>query len=153
MTLNIMGIDPGKEGAIALISGDPITSRFWLLREVSAQDIQSIKDNYDVHHAYVEKAQPMPGQGVCSMFNYGFGFGRLLGWLEAATVPFTLVHPRTWTKEMHKGCTGKNAKEKSSQAVRQLFPSEKLSLDDKVKLHPGLIDARLIAEYGRRVFR
>lgn len=152
----MIGIDPGKEGAIALLNNDPNTCLFWLLRDVAelrTTPFEDIIKAYGVQHAYIEKAQAMPHQGVVSMFTYGTGYGRILGWCEMLALPYTLVPPKTWTKEIHQGCTGTDAKAKSAQAVKRLFPTENLRIDGSVKLHPGLIDALLIAEYGRRTFR
>lgn len=104
---------------------------------------------FGVKHAFVEKAQAMPGNGSVSMFTYGTSFGRIIGWLETLGVPMTLVPPQTWQKMMHMGCTGK-PKDRSRQAVRRLFPRENLIPHGCIKLHDGLADAMLIAEYGRR---
>lgn len=152
----VIGIDPGKQGAIALLSNDPETCFFWLLADVErgiGMSFEEIIRRYDVQHAYIEKAQAMPHQGVVSMFTYGVGFGKLLGWCEMLSLPYTLVPPRTWTKEIHQGCAGESAKIKSSQAVKRLFPKEDLKGLGSTRLHPGLIDALLIAEYGRRMFK
>ncbi len=153
----ILGIDPGKQGAVALLCNDPNTTLFWLLSDIEesrSTPFDHIVEAYGVQHAYIEKAHAMPGQGVTSMFNYGMGFGKILGWCEMIGLPYTLVPPQVWTKEIHQGCSGANAKEKSAQAVRQLFPKEDLKATPRsVRLHPGFIDALLIAEYGRRNFK
>ncbi len=153
----VVGIDPGKQGAIALLSNDPNTCLYWLLSDIEEEGpgaFAAIIKDYNVQHAYIEKAQAMPNQGVVSMFTYGMGFGKLVGWCEMMALPYTLVPPKTWTKELHKGCSGADAKAKSEQAARRLFPKELLRPTERSKkLHPGLVDAVLIAEYGRRVFR
>lgn len=146
----VMGIDPGIKGAIAVI-GDEVTE-FWLLKEIVEQKTKHFDDiirAYGIDHCFLEKAQAMPGQGVSTTFNYGVGFGRIIGWLEILAVPFTLVPPQTWQKMMHLGCSGE-PKDRSRQAVTRLFPRENLVPNGCVKLHDGLADALLLAEYGRR---
>lgn len=153
MRVCVMGIDPGKEGAVAIMSNEPATFLYWTLDELDAREFSVLLKQHQVQHVYIEKAQAMPKQGVVSMFTYGMGFGRLIGWCEMAEVPFTLVTPQTWTKEVHKGCTGKKAKEKSQQAVKRLFPKEKCIPEGRRVPHIGVIDALLITEYGRRQYR
>ncbi len=147
-----MGIDPGLRGAVAVLGGSDKTCEFWLLNDITECRIpfENIVKGYGVEFAYIEKAQAFPGQGVVGMFNYGLGFGRIIGWVEALSVPYELVPPTKWQKVMHAGCTGKTAKEKSKNAARRLFPKENFVPKGSVKLHDGLIDALLIAEYGRR---
>lgn len=155
MRVTVIGIDPGINGAVALLSNDPQTCMFWPLSDFVSRptSFEDMTEQYAVHHVYIEKSQAFPGgQGVVSMFNYGTGFGRLLGWCEMLGLPFTLVPPRTWTREMHMGCTGKDAKEKSLQAVLRLFPQEDLKERGR-KPHLGIVDALLIAEYGRRIYK
>lgn len=151
--MRIVGIDVGLEGAVA-ISCEREVYEVELLKNVTPEWIREMSCaafGMSVH-VFIEKAQAMPGQGVSSMFNYGTGFGKLLGWMEALKLPHTLVTPREWTKEMHKGCTGENAKEKSLQAAKRLFPHMKLEATERSKKpHAGIVDALLIAEFGRRL--
>ena len=104
-------------------------------------------------HVFLEKAQSMPGQGVSSMFNYGVGFGTILGILAALKIPHTLVHPKTWCKVMHAGTTADDAKARSLEAVRRLFPSVPIIRPRCTKPDEGYVDAILIAEYGRRCLK
>ncbi len=154
---SIMGIDPGLRGAIAVIDYSGKVCNTWLLADIMEYPsmFEELVTNEDVQHICIEKAQSMPGQGGSSMFNYGVGFGRILGWCEGLTarVPYTLLAPNSWMKDMHKGVVGKDGKTKSLEAVRRLFPNEKLLPGRCKKPHDGLIDALLIAEYGRRNFR
>lgn len=146
----VFGIDPGAEGAVA-VGGERDIHTVELLKEVTPDWIRQVHHGVSHCHVYLEKAQAMPGQGVSSMFNYGVGFGTIIGWLEALKLPYTLVTPREWTKELHKGCTGETAKEKSLMAARRLFPMMKLEASERSrKPHAGIIDALLICEYGRR---
>jgi len=156
----ILGIDPGVTGGLASISkGQVALSPFKsLAKEFDYwQATEVIKKQWGrggehrIEHAFVEKAQAMPKNGAVGMFKYGAGFGCLIGILTTLGVPFTLVPPRTWTKVMHEGTSGNKPKERSKQAVQRLFPMVDLTLDGQFKKpHEGVIDALLIAEYGRR---
>ncbi len=149
-----MGIDTGAKGALAVLGGDSNLCEFWLLEEVFSGNkisFDQVVKAYGVEFVFIEKAHAFPGQGVVSMFNYGVSFGRVIGWVESLALSYELITPHKWQKVMHAGCSGKTAKDKSKQAAKRLFPKEDFRASEGcVKLHDGLIDALLIAEYGRR---
>lgn len=61
------------------------------------------------------------------------------------------ITPQTWQKAMLPGCKAGDTKPRALAAVRQLWPDESFLASDRCRvLHDGLIDAALIAEYGRR---
>lgn len=153
---SIMGIDPGKEGAVAIF---PLREKEFVVLNGLLQNIdycffRAYVHDFAVSHIYLEKAQSMPKQGVTGMFHYGQGFGRLIGWIESLMIPFTLVTPQQWMKIMHQGATGKDAKAKSLQVAQRLFPELDFKATERCKKpHMGLVDACLIAEYGRRTYK
>lgn len=147
---HIIGIDVGKAGAICIMTD--IVS----LQEMpdSAYGIaEELRRWPTAHtHVFVEKAQCFAKNGAVGMFNYGKGYGEILGVIAALGLSHSLVPPSTWTKVMHKGAYGKDAKGKSLDAARRLFPHVDLMRTMKCKVpDSGFIDALLIAEYGRRV--
>ena len=153
--LIILGIDPGKSGGLAAIFSD------YSLISMKA-DIEGPKDVQDFIielraseqpiYAFVEKAQAMPGQGVVSMFNYGVGFGEILGVLSSYNVPTTLVHPATWTKNILASQSRLEGKDRNVRAVQMLYPKLDLRKTERCKKpHIGLVDALLIANYGLKV--
>lgn len=141
----IAAIDPGKTGGVCIMAPQRT--------EVHKLDGFNLKLLRACTHVFVEKAQAMPKQGVSSMFSYGVGFGRLIGWLESMDVPYTLVTPQAWMKTMHVGTDAKlDAKKRSLQAAQRMFPRVSLLASERSKKpHEGLIDALLICEHGRRV--
>ena len=153
--MKIIGIDPGKKGALVILDGENV-----ILHQMpeDANSIVLILAEYTTDsHVFLEKAQAMSiggnKQGVSSMFNYGVGFGTILGILAALKIPHTLVHPKTWCKVMHAGTTADDAKARSLEAARRLFPSVQLIRPRCTKPDEGFIDAVLIAEYGRRCLK
>ena len=150
--MKIIGIDPGQKGAICILLHGKAT--FYPMPKTPDGIADIVKNNCNGnYHVFVEKAQAMPKNGAVGMFNYGRGFGEILGILTYHQAPYTLIHPRTWCKIMHQG-TSKDgtAKNRSLSAAKRLFPNTNLfrSLRCK-KPDDGFIDALLIAEYGRRV--
>lgn len=151
--MNVMGIDPGRDGGIAVL-GDGVL-KYWPMKIVTEFETtwRKLGSEYDVKHVFIEKAQSMPKNGAIQMFNYGVGFGKILGWMESMQYPYTLVPPAVWAREMHAGCMGESTKDKSFQAVERLFPGNLWVLPGCKKKHDGMAEAVLIAEFGRRKLR
>jgi crossover junction endodeoxyribonuclease RuvC len=164
----ILGIDPGLTGCVAVINGNkisfydtPITKVkkgrkmkseylpsemvqiFSKIGILSTPSISSFS-LYNVH-CFVEKVHSMPGQGSVSGFGFGFGFGLWIGILAALHIPYTLVTPQAWKKELMLGMADKDA---SRIRAQELFPQAVERLSRKMDI--GRSDALLIAEYGRR---
>jgi crossover junction endodeoxyribonuclease RuvC len=146
--MKIVGIDPGKKGAIVAMSDGEILLHS--MPEDVGELINILTSYVSDSHVFLEKAQSMPGQGVSSLFNYGVGFGTILGIIATLKIPHTLVHPKTWCKVMHQGTTAGDAKARSLEAARRLFPHVQLIRPRCKKPDEGYIDALLIAEFGRR---
>jgi len=136
-----MGIDPGKNGGIALLSkGEAIPFKM----PATERDISDIFEEYSskISIAVLEKVHSMPKQGVKSTFTFGMGYGFLRGMLIAHKIPFEDITPMTWQKNLQ--CLSKGDKNVTKQKAQQLFPD--------IKITHALADALLIAEYCKRVF-
>jgi crossover junction endodeoxyribonuclease RuvC len=148
----VCGIDCGKQGAIVFLKGQEVIMHKMPEDYLALARIISEAGTKDIS-VFVEKAQCMPQNGAVGMFNYGVGFGVILGILTALKIPYTLVPPKTWTKEMHLGTKGSEPKEKSLEAARRLYPEVNLIRERCRKPDEGYVDALLIAAYGQRVLR
>lgn len=154
-----IGIDPGLSGAVAEIdsNGGVVihdTPTMQVKKSGKAkteylplQMADILIDYVPLNcHVFIEKVNAMPGQGVTSMFNFGRGFGIWIGILAALKLPYSLIMPQAWKKELMKGMSDKDAARVRAQ---QLFPQTIHELSRKKDI--GRADALLIAEYGRRV--
>lgn len=152
MPLAILGIDPGATGAVCLIdrNGAPLIE---LLAEITPGWLRGLEYQPMDMLAVIEKVGARPGQGVTSMFTFGQGYGRILGWLEALEIPHVRVTPQIWQRDVHRGCPAADSKARSLEAARRLFPAVNLKATPRSKTpHKGIIDALLIAEHGRRQY-
>lgn len=152
----VVGIDPGRNGGVAVLS---ITGSILGLRPLPYDHPEKLAQFFiDNHKAqpdirlFIEKAQAMPKDSSRAMFTYGTGFGTLLGILIALKVPHQLVPAASWTRVMHEGTPAtQEAKRRSLLAAKRLFPGASLLATPRCRVeHDGLVDALLIAEYGRR---
>lgn len=141
-----VGIDPGKNGGIALI-GDCIPSLVYPFSEDRlVNELMASYRDYDMI-CTLEHVHAMPKQGVSSTFNFGMNFGFIQGVLKAYGIPYELVTPQKWKKEF--SCT--SDKNTSIEVCKRLFPNVNLKATERCKKeHDGMAEALLIAEYGRR---
>jgi hypothetical protein len=167
-----VGIDPGMNGGICILSPNspPQLSKMPLLAKVEI-DVKLIADMlYAIPHVFIviEDVHSVFGASAAANFSFGFGCGSLFTILKIIDVPFSKVQPKTWQKEMWQGVkpieinTGKQNKDGSPKykidtkatsllAATRLFPNINfLASERSKKPHDGLIDAILLAEYGRR---
>ncbi len=161
--MKILGIDNGLDGALFQIesdmNGNQVTTHNVMpvidggkKREYDVNAITNFISNLRPDHAFLEKAQAMPGQGVSSMFSIGLGYGIVRGVLSALKIPYTLVHPKTWQKEMFRDCPKDDTKAQSVIVAKRLFPQLDFLATPRCRVaHDGLTDAALIATYGKRV--
>jgi crossover junction endodeoxyribonuclease RuvC len=142
--MNIIGIDPGQSGGIALIneSGDV---EAWKMGETERDTLNTIREAcYDDPlkcFAYIEKVGAMPKQGVSSTFKFGQNYGFLRGCLIALGIPFETVTPQKWQGFLH--CRSRGDKNVTKAKAQELYP--------QLKITHAVADALLIAEYGRRI--
>ena len=146
------GIDPGKDGALAILSyrETPIIVPFSeteyanQLRRLSLVTRNGIDGSV---FCIVEHVGAMPGQGVTSCFSFGQNFGFILGLLTAYCIPYELVRPQRWKKEF--GCT--SDKNTSIEVAQRMFPGVDLRRTEKCKKpHDGIAEALLMASYAKR---
>ena len=154
--MTIIGIDVGLDGAVAVLPEGrvfdtptvTVASGKRVRRKYLPQEMMRLLLPYasDGTLSIVEDVHAMPRQGSASTFSLGTGWGLWIGILAGLGIPYDLVSPARWKREMMDGM----GKEKDAARLRamQLFPalSEQLAL----KKHHGRAEALLIAEYRRR---
>lgn len=157
----ILGIDPGKSGAIVAFGGDffdgikmPVINS----NEIDFLKVQNFLAGYapTLEHVYLERAVSF-NMGRVSAFNYGRGFGVLESAIVSLALPVTYVEPRKWTKAVHAGIKAElDPKEKSLIAFNRLlkpFHAEMAAkgfVSKNGKFHDGIVDALLIAYWGHK---
>ena len=143
-----MGIDPGKNGGIAVLSADGTVIEACRMPWTPQDVLELIGRHAEECVCVLERVGGMPGDGGSAMFNFGKGFGHLEMALLALGVPTEEVTPNKWEKEYQLGSSGKFTKTEWKNRLKAkaqaLFPG----LGRGVTL--ATCDALLIAEYGRR---
>lgn len=163
--MNVIGIDPGLTGALALLhdNGDAVVDvpvRARLSGKGKELDLHALVDIVDAWLkddtvVYLEQVSAMPGGGERKMGATGaFSFGRSTGQVEGvlATLGAYVVHvrPQAWKKRA--GLSGK-PKPVAVTLAQNLFPHLRSSLvvkrlvTNQVQAQ-GRADALLIAKFG-----
>jgi crossover junction endodeoxyribonuclease RuvC len=154
-----IGIDPGKTGAIAILSTDTNGVGRLFIWDMPINEITGDPCPFELHAilknstnfnalAYLELVGARPNQGVVSTFNFGVGFGIVQAALAINQIPITMVRPSDWKPRMRipSGGTKTQKKAKAMDRAGQLLP---FCTDMwPLKKHDGRAEAALIAVYG-----
>ena len=166
---SVLGIDPGKSGGLALITGqgvhlwkmpDTAIDLWTLFGEIQLLALDRVWATYYKEDAFpitsaiaavLEQVGGYTGEGQpgSAMFNFGRGYGNLEAFLIAAGISFTSKIPGIWLKEYGLKKRKDEPKGKWKNRLKayacQLFPGVHITL--------STCDALLIAEYARRTFK
>lgn len=141
----IVGIDPGKKGAIAFLDKDTLEAEVYSMPQFILDLVDILKSKQEnIFFAVIEKQQPFPRQGIVSTFNLGEHYGTIKGILYTLQIPYIEVSPHKWQKEMIGIKKKAKIKELSLKKAKAFFPY----LD--IGKNHNKADALLIAEYARR---
>lgn len=159
-TTTFIGIDPGLNGAIAIYN--PATSQLTIhdmptftlpkagrkspvTRELDLVTLALIIQSQanTAKGAVLERVSAMPGQGVSSMFKFGYNFGVAQATLASAMIPTALIPPQTWKRRFN---ILRSTKDISRYKATQIFPHH--SAQWKLKKHDGRAEAALMAKYA-----
>jgi crossover junction endodeoxyribonuclease RuvC len=158
--MNIIGIDPGLNGALAFYRLD--INELYVFDMPTVEVMRGGKKKRELHInvlaemlelpgqnkvAFLERVGAMPGQGVSSTFAFGRNVGAIEGVLAALRIPVTIVPPQTWQKAMNV----RDGKDGSRLRASEVFPHMSATFA-RVK-DDGRADAALIAKYGERVLQ
>jgi len=168
----LIGIDPGLHGAISIIkpdlSLDLMAMPLVLKKELDVKRILDIIYIQVNPYVIIEDVHSVHNASAKANFEFGFGCGSLFAILKIIEVPFSRIAPKTWQKEMWQGVKpimvldkGKDKEGKpkykvdtkatSLLAVKRIFPHANLLATNKCSVpHNGIVDALLMAEFGRR---
>ena len=140
-----IGIDPGKNGALAVIRESKGVSLVDFDLKAYINLLSYFKKSYDMFIG-IEKVHAMPGEGVKSSFSFGERVGELKGILS--TLDFDnnteWIQPQTWQK--HINTDSNRGKKAIADSLLSLYPSADL-YGPRGGLKDGRSDALGIANY------
>lgn len=151
-----IGIDPGWTGGVAVIWGDdnlyttPIP--VWTMkngREAIDEPalVTLVRQLPTPAEITLEDLSARPGTGAAAMLRFGAGWGIIRGVLAAEERPYILVRPQEWKPAMLK--IGRLKYTEATRA-KMLWPEHNFLKNKRArKPHGGMVDAALMAAYGR----
>ena len=173
-----IGIDPGLHGATVIIDENYRLVKYYdtqLIQNKTGKNeyraIDMLATMVDVGNLadtamcriWIEAQQAMPilrlknkageyeekKQGTVSAFRTGYGFGLWIGLIVSTGIPYEIVHPRTWTKEMLRDVPAGDGKFRALTKCQRLYPNLPLTKPRGTVLSmDGRADAALIAHFG-----
>ena len=151
-----IGIDPGGKGAIACYDDLDQDIKIYPFKMIGneidhkgiASFLSSLSENRDCK-AVLEDVHAIYGCSAKGTFNFGHIKGFLEGSLTTLDIPYTLVQPKKWQKEMWEGIrAGSNNKANSIAAAKRLYPQISLKRTSKcTKDDDNIADALLLMGY------
>lgn len=166
-----IGIDVGSKGFITLNNGGEF--KFYSIQDNDAYQLsdilRDIKEQYQNVVCAIEEIHAIFGSSAKATFAFGEINGLLKGLLIANKIPYYLVQPKTWQKEMwdnkdividYQTIKGKdgvktkkvvNTKQTSLNTAKRIFPNIDFRKTERCK-NPddNKVDSLLICEYARR---
>jgi len=167
------GIDPGKDGFIAIqsISGEGTAISYHPMPElgdhINLQELNGIISGLAGEDTFValEQVHAIRGSSAKATWEFSRAVAVVEMALIANKIPHQLVPPKKWQAELFAGVpvskkpssTGKtevnDTKSMAAMSAQRLFPNEDLRATTRSRvLHNGKVDALLISEYCRRKF-
>lgn len=164
-----LGIDPGKQGAFVVIDensnvvekfGTPLVGK-----EYDRSAIISILKKYPYERVGLENPDVIFGVGKSVVASLSHCVGLIEGMMIGIGVPHIMIKPKEWQKEcwkhikVQKKSDGKTNDTKATSIIAavNLWPKEDFKITNSgnaSKNHnEGMVDAVLVAEYVRRLFR
>jgi len=146
--MNIIGIDPGISGGIAVIYDGGEATAF-AMPDTDIGILDSLREVTRTvgWRVYIEKVSPQPKNGARGNFTFGRSVGALRMAVAACGIPMHEVTPQRWqasfglpsAAEAGSNTAKKNAHKRKAQ---EMFPG--------IRMTHAIADALLIAEWGRR---
>lgn len=149
----VVGIDPGLDGAIAFY--DRLSNTLIGVGDMPTYTVSSGKRRVDPYAlttmlracapsiVVLEQVASRPKQGVASAFNFGVGFGSVIGVCAGLGLRLERVTPGAWKSAMRIPV--------GSDKKYSLFHASQLFGNDTfwpLKGHDGRAEAALLARYG-----
>lgn len=107
--MNILGIDPGKNGAIVVYdSVDKTISKITIPLIGKILDLNELARMLKMYdrcnsHIFIEDVHALYGSAAGATFTFGFVCGAIQGIICTLQIPYTLVQPKAWQKVIYQG--------------------------------------------------
>jgi len=146
----VAGIDPGANGAIAVLdSKNPDSVALLDLNKVSIYESAKWLYNQKIDAIWLESVHSLYGMSARSNFGFGrnFGIAFAIAKLGTSGSHVNQVTPKAWQKFIEVTVKGKGIKQEVAKIANILYPTADL-YGKRGGLLDGRSDAIMIAHYG-----
>ncbi len=146
----IAGIDPGANGAIAVLDSlNPDSVALLDLNKYSIYETTKWLHNKKIDVIFLESVHSLYGMSAKSNFGFGrnFGIAFAIAKLAVSDGPVQQVTPKVWQKYIGVTVKGKGIKKEVAKIAQGLYPNAQLQ-GKRGGLLDGRADALMIAHYG-----
>ena len=164
--MGVLGIDPGKTGALAFYDGT--YTKFFPLPyshgEVDIHELNKITFMLPLDCIVIEEQNTFASDGRYGVFTMGINYGRLLAWAQQRCSQLCRVRPQVWQKDHgislkhEKGLSSAQKKQATKAAAMERLTSlnpqlAEQSVGPRGGHRDGIVDAILIAIWGHNELR
>lgn len=162
MSRAILGIDPGKDGALVLLRGREVlaavrtseligSAKWQAAHPLATGWLRSAHAAHRIDLAVLELFAGRSGRkgAAGSMLTIGVGWGLWLGAVSALGIPVRTPASASWTADLFRGVAGEG-KERAVSLAMQEVPDLDLTPGRARKPHDGLADAACLALWGEK---
>lgn len=156
----VVGIDPGLDGGLTALLAQrptpyvrasepmPTIGGAKGKRLIDAAGVKRFLAAWSPDLVIIERVGARTGQGVTSMFNFGYGAGLIEGIVFAMGFRVEFVLPQEWQKEVYRGLPRDNPKP-SVIFCQRTYPAFDWRGTERSRTpHDGKTDSCCIAYYG-----
>ena len=146
----IAGIDPGVNGAIAVLdSTNPDSVALLDLNKATIYNACLWLEYHQANTVWIEDVHSLFGMSAKSNFGFGRNFGIALAIAKVGTSdgPIHQVTPKIWQKFAGVTAKGKDIKKQVAEIATRLYPAANI-YGKRGGLLDGRSDALMIAHYG-----
>jgi len=145
----VVGIDPGKSGAIAVISRDGYTAHAFK-SSVQAAGVVADVALSPLVHIFSERVGASEGMGKSHAFEFGRNVGHWEGIISAFGLDerVTLVDPRTWQNYFPGGGPDLEGVGDDYELRKRVLKNFAIEIFPGIKVTLKTADALLVAAYG-----
>lgn len=162
--MRIIGIDPGLDGACAVVYDEGRRFDAFHFPKVKlkgrgydphwdamVEDVERLA--FEADHAFIEKVNARPLEARSSSFKFGVCAGGVRAMMALLRVPASFVTPAAWKLSMRLGRADKSL---SIRRAKELFPDDLDQMEPiygkrNTKQIEGIAEAALIGYYGYKI--
>jgi Holliday junction resolvasome RuvABC endonuclease subunit len=150
--MKVVGIDPGLEGAIAVIDRDTgyvsVADMPVEFGEIDCRSLHAILKGEAPNLVVIEKLHGQPAFGAAN-FKLGGSYYAAVYCCQILSIPMERVTPQRWKKAILEGT--KKDKPAAVKWARGAYPNVSLYLEGSKKTSHDRAEALALAEFGLRI--